>query len=181
MSSCPTTRYCHSYVICQQQSSAGGRFWLAACSTSPGDLVRNFGVIEETCRQRTVNWRRLCDNFRIIYVRTQSLLRKIKTGVTGSSRASVRQRLGEKDLRERLATGVGPVDGALQDVAERISAEPGAQTGSGSDREANGAVFLRRRRRASCRIRSSHALTIAAGKVDGRAIWRRPASSAGSY
>src|SRR3981081_4250949 len=80
-----------------------------------------------------------------IYVREKSFLRKIETGIARAPRASVRQRLGEKDLRTGLATGVGPVDGTLQDVAERISPEPGAQAGSGSYREADGAVFLRRR------------------------------------
>ena len=78
-----------------------------------------------------------------IYVRSQSLLRKIKTAIAWALRASVRRRLGKKDLRADLATGVGPVDGALQNVAERISPEPGAQAGSGSHREADGAVFLR--------------------------------------
>ena len=78
-----------------------------------------------------------------IYVRAQSFLRKIETGIARAPRASVRQRLGKKDLRADLATGMGPVDGTLQDAAERVSSEPGAQAGSGSHREADGAVLLR--------------------------------------
>src|SRR5271166_660771 len=41
------------------------------------------------------------------------------------------------------------MDGALQDAAQRISPEPGAQAGSGGHRESYGAVLLWRRRRAS--------------------------------
>src|SRR3981081_3618926 len=143
MSSCPTTRYCHSYVICQYNSHCTERFWWSTCSAAPGGLGRTVGVTAVSSCQEVIETRCLCDNFRRIYVRSQSFLRKIETGIARAPRASVRQRLGEKDLRAGVATGVGPVDGTLQDVAERISPEPGAQAGSGSYREADGAVFLR--------------------------------------
>src|SRR5208283_1263681 len=101
-----------------------------------------------------------------IYVRSQSLLRKIETGIARAPRASLRRRLGKKNLRERLATGVGPVDGTLQNAAQRISPESGAQAGSGSHREADGAVFLRRRIGPSRGIRSSDPLSTLRQRLD---------------
>ena len=95
-----------------------------------------------------------------IYVRAHSLLRKIEAGIAGARRASLRQRAGKKDLRKCLATGMESVDGTLQDVAERVSPEPGAQAGSGSNRAADGAIFLRRRSGAAGGICSADALSV---------------------
>ena len=106
--------------------------------------MRNFTIMAEPSRQKPARRDACAIISEEIYVRAQSLLRKIETGIARAPRAAIRQRLGKKDLRTGLATGVGPVDGTLQDVAERISPEPGAQAGSGSHREADGAVFLRR-------------------------------------
>src|SRR5437899_2404063 len=111
-----------------------------ACS---GQCKQNFTGMAEPSRQKPVRRSACAIISEEIYVRTQSFLRKIETGIARTPRTSVRQRLGKKDLRADLATGVGPVDGTLQNVAERISPEPGAQAGSGSHREADGAVFLR--------------------------------------
>src|ERR1700722_763448 len=101
-----------------------------------------FMTADELWRRSRVGPSCLCDNFRRIYVRLQSLLCKTETGITRTSRASIRQRTGKKNLRKRLATSVGTVDGTLQDVIERISSEPGTQAGSGRHRAAHGSVFL---------------------------------------
>src|SRR5450755_566893 len=116
-----------------------------------------------------------------IYVRSQSLLRKIETGITWAARASLRQRPGKKDLRACLATGVGPVDGTLQNAVERVSPEPGTQAGSGSHREADGAVFLRGRRRASRRICSAGTLSTPGQRkrTAPRAARGKPSTAAG--
>src|SRR5258706_15245872 len=111
MSSCPTTRYCHSYVICQYNSHRTERFWCSTCSPRSGKIEGTIGVTAGH-RVKKQSQRGACSIIsEEIYVRAQSFLRKIETGIAGTPRASVRQRVGEKDLRSSLATGVGPVDG----------------------------------------------------------------------
>ena len=70
---------------------------------------------------------------------------KFKKEMPGLDEPPFDNDLGQEGVRQRVPGSVEDVDGALQDAAERVPAESGAARGSGSDRQAVGAIFLRRR------------------------------------
>src|SRR6185437_13828950 len=82
-------------------------------------------------------------------------MRQAAPGSTRPERAPIRYRAGQKNLRKCLAAGVEPMDRVLQNAAERISPEPGTPRRSTSDREADGAIFLWRRRGSAPGLRCS--------------------------